>query len=483
MCSLYLGDQIISGQATLVGESRNIGQIIPSTIPLTDAGLHLLDGSLINGGGIYSAFVDYIAELYSEEEVTWTQPTLTSNSSYGIVSSNSVHSGHEAFRAFDGIKTGGNKYLSGSTTSGDITWQMPQYIKITSCKVYQTDEASYLNRFPKTITLQGSNDGNNWTDLGTASGYSQPTSLGYIEVTVANPSMYSNYRWLFGESFGGNSGVAISEIKITATYTKTPNFFTTEASWQSSVATYGACGKFVYDSTNNTVRLPKITGIIEGTTDATALGDLVEAGLPNITGRFLGNEWAGYDRTEGAFYNSGTADKGSEGGDSRSLVYLDASRSSSIYGNSSTVQPQTIKALYYIVVATSTKTDIQVDIDQVATDLNKKVDRGDLQEVQCVVETYQNGASWYRVYSDGWCEQGGTINTSADAAYTVTLLKPFANTNYQVFITRKTIGDHSSNINGRWAEVYNVTTTTFTTWGKYSSHTEVFWQACGYIEV
>ena len=53
---------------------------------------------------------------------------------------------------------------------------------------------------------------------------------------------------------------------------------------------------------------------------------------------------------------------------------FDASRSSSVYGNSSTVQPQSIKVLYYIVVATSTKTDIQVDIDEIATDLNGKMD-------------------------------------------------------------------------------------------------------------
>jgi hypothetical protein len=38
----------------------------------------------------------------------------------------------------------------------------------------------------------------------------------------------------------------------------------------------------------------------------------------------------------------------------------------------STVQPQTIKTLLYIVIATSTKTDIQVDIDNIATDLNGK---------------------------------------------------------------------------------------------------------------
>jgi hypothetical protein len=43
-------------------------------------------------------------------------------------------------------------------------------------------------------------------------------------------------------------------------------------------------------------------------------------------------------------------------------------------GVSSTVQPQTIKVLVYIVVATSVKEDIQVDIDNIATDLNGKAD-------------------------------------------------------------------------------------------------------------
>lgn len=37
----------------------------------------------------------------------------------------------------------------------------------------------------------------------------------------------------------------------------TADYFATEADWQSEVATTGVCGKFVYDGTNNTVRLPK----------------------------------------------------------------------------------------------------------------------------------------------------------------------------------------------------------------------------------
>ena len=220
--SLYLGENLISGQATLVGESRNIGQIIPSAIPLTDAGLHLLDGSLIQGGGIYSTFVTYIAGLVS-------------------------------------------------------------------------------------------------------------------------------------------------------TY---PNLFVTEAQWQQSVTDYGVCGKFVYDSTNNTVRLPKVTGILEGTTDVTALGDLVEAGLPSIpqhthsplyvggSNEDLGDPGA-YCVTANTQYNGIQTNTNGYTGNASTVT-------GGVYGNSSTVQPQTIKAFYYIVIATATKTDIQVDIDEIATDLNGK---------------------------------------------------------------------------------------------------------------
>lgn len=157
-----------------------------------------------------------------------------------------------------------------------------------------------------------------------------------------------------------------------------PSLFVTEAAWQTAVTTYGVCGKFVYDSENGTVRLPKITGIMEGTIDATALGDLVESGLPNITGTFTaGSNSIADPNTSGAISGSTSTGTGRAGGSSSSYMTidsLDASRSSSVYGNSSTVQPQTIKGFYYIVIANSTKTDIQVDIDEIATDLNGKAD-------------------------------------------------------------------------------------------------------------
>lgn len=34
------------------------------------------------------------------------------------------------------------------------------------------------------------------------------------------------------------------------------DYLTDETTWQNEVATYGVCGKFVYDSVNQTVRIP-----------------------------------------------------------------------------------------------------------------------------------------------------------------------------------------------------------------------------------
>lgn len=181
-----------------------------------------------------------------------------------------------------------------------------------------------------------------------------------------------------------------------------PAYFTTEEEWQESVETYGVCGKFVYNASANTVRLPKVTGLIEGTLDINTLGMLTEAGLPNMDANGLHTHSRGtMDITgtfrsidninlSGAFYQTAGA-VGSVGGGSEVPSYINnfsAARSwtgstsqegththtmGSLLGKSNTVQPQTIKGYIYIVVATYVKTDdIEVDIDNVITDLNGK---------------------------------------------------------------------------------------------------------------
>lgn len=65
-----------------------------------------------------------------------------------------------------------------------------------------------------------------------------------------------------------------------------------------------------------------------------------------------------------------------------------------------------------------------------------------------LVESYVNGRSWYRVYSDGWCEQGGQI-TVTEAATNITLLKSYKDNNYNAVgcqANTNTAGYHTINV-------------------------------------
>ena len=156
-----------------------------------------------------------------------------------------------------------------------------------------------------------------------------------------------------------------------------PNLFCTEEEWNTSISTYGVCGKFVYTE-GVSLRIPKITGFVEGTLDATALGNLVEAGLPNLTGN---SDAVGYSRTDltptGVFsdfeeWASSLQIIEKEGVNGANVIHFDASLGNPIYGNSDTVQPQSIRVYYYIVVANGIKQDVEIDLDNVLTEVNKR---------------------------------------------------------------------------------------------------------------
>ena len=96
-----------------------------------------------------------------------------------------------------------------------------------------------------------------------------------------------------------------------------------------------------------------------------------------------------------------------------------------------------------------------------------------------ITETYVNGTSGYRVWSDGYCEQWGTLTATNDEQ-TITFLKPFANTNY--FIV-KNLGGTNTSTSPSDAQIsfYDLTTTTATT-TQATGLTSARWMAYGYIE-
>lgn len=333
-------------------------------------------------------------------------------------------------------------------------------------KIYFSKTDNNVNHDPETDTV-------NWEEF-TSGGATR--NIGEI-VQSTIPLTDAGLHLLDGGWIELNGSYREFVEYILSLYPSYPNLFADETGYNYYINTYGVCGKFYYDEVNQRLRLPKITGFVEGASGVANLGDLTQSGLPDHshTYRYYGSSLAVYAQGGGGIgiYNTGNTQTGT------------ASASNPIYGRSNTVQPQSIKVLYYIVVATSTKTDIEVDIDEIATDLNGKADV-DLSNVptskSILTESYVNGANWYRVYSDGWCEQGGYKNTT-DA---ITFYKPYKDTNYTITMATNLGNGNTGSVAYTWVSSYvggiiNKTTDGFDTYGSLDSSYPRSWVAYGYI--
>lgn len=93
-----------------------------------------------------------------------------------------------------------------------------------------------------------------------------------------------------------------------------------------------------------------------------------------------------------------------------------------------------------------------------------------------ITETYSNGTSWYRVWSDGWCEQGGLTSGITGNTNSVTLLKTFASTSFTVQLTPE--GPNAIT----YTPAYSVTSTNTINIGLFNDTAHVYWRAEGYLE-
>lgn len=86
-----------------------------------------------------------------------------------------------------------------------------------------------------------------------------------------------------------------------------------------------------------------------------------------------------------------------------------------------------------------------------------------------IKETYKNGTNWYRIYSDGWIEQGGVIEGYSTS---ITFLKKFIDTNYTLLMVGRGYGN-----NDQYLGSSTYSTTGFTV---IASTVQRSWYACGY---
>ena len=129
-------------------------------------------------------------------------------------------------------------------------------------------------------------------------------------------------------------------------------------------------------------------------------------------------------------------------------------------------------SLYYYVGETVQNANL-IDAGRIGEQLANKIGRQECKAY--ITETYQNGTSWYRVYSDGWCEQGGKIKSSS-ATQTVSLLKTYYSNNYNIQILPNT---NNGSVN---CSVEGIpSTSSFKLKSSDTPDNGFYWQTCGYI--
>lgn len=137
----------------------------------------------------------------------------------------------------------------------------------------------------------------------------------------------------------------------------------TEEEYEADLSTYGQCGKFVIGA--DYIKLPTITEFIASSNGGKQIGLAELDSFKNHTHGIKvrsGSSAGSYNGFPTMSANSGTTQNVSTG-----VVY------ESNTGGDET-KPKNIRYPYYIVVATGTKTDVEVNIDNIASDLNNKAD-------------------------------------------------------------------------------------------------------------
>ncbi len=206
-------------------------------------------------------------------------------------------------------------------------------------------------------------------------------------------------------------------------YIKAKGWTKTETEWQDiAQANDGFCPWYSEGDGSTNFRTPKFVPYQKLTLASGDAGTYYEAGLPNITGTFGGAEYMGRQYTKAFRQLSSTHVAISGAGDrtgADGALSFDASRSSTIYGNSTTVRPESHDWLV-CAVAFGTATNVgSVDVANVMS----AVSQVQATAIEIDSSGYSSSQHWVR-YKDGrqiiYSDWMDSMNNA-----TITFIKPF----------------------------------------------------------
>lgn len=318
-----------------------------------------------------------------------------------------------------------------------------------------------------------------------------------FETFTTNPNLQAGWLPLLGGEYSRTAYADLWE------WVQTQNgYLIEESAWQSKAAANSGNVPFYSSGDGSTTfRVPALKCWVRGADSISEVGGYLAAGLPNLTGTTKAaygenNQTTNVGALQTDIYTIGSANGRQDGGNGSdgepiqsAILTFNASKSNSIYGSSDTVQPKSIVGMW-LVKAYGTVTNVgSTDVANISTGLAQAETRISSLETNkvdnagnaWVVESYRNGTEWYRVWSDGWIEQGGQLRWAATrypGIKAVTLYKVMADTKYNTHI--ETIRSNGGTFG---TSCFNHTTTAFSTWtyghGSDDTSEGIIWYVCG----
>lgn len=319
------------------------------------------------------------------------------------------------------------------------------------------------------------------------------------EYFTFNPNVPQGSLPLFGGEYSRKTYSALwSWVQEQTGYLKT------EAEWQTLAASNNGNVPYYSDGDGSTTfRVPALKCYIKAADGTVSeVGSYLAAGLPNIQGEIADIKLRSLNAqtVSGAF----TADEFTQDGAANGTnwawhkIGINASRSSSIYGNSNTVTPETVVGMWLVkaygaIQNTGTINEQQYIDDRIATRLplvggtiigNLEVN-GELTQAGKPVEKINSSGTNYIRYENGlqicWGKTSNLSSSNADTYTDITIPAAFINTDYSVSLTTSIV---SGGWNNHCFAVGNKTTTSIRAYLRNlnsSAYTCYFmWIAIGY---
>lgn len=258
----------------------------------------------------------------------------------------------------------------------------------------------------------------------------------------------------------------------------------TEAEWQEIVTRDNGFCPFYSDGDGSTnFRTPKFAPYQQIAMEIAKATAYHQAGIPNVEGDTGINVGSIPSSTpsSGAFYHKTTTIEHLVGSsyNIKPAILFDASRNSKVYGASDTVTPES-HSWVMCVVAYGIATNVgSVDIQNVMSAVNAvqaKVDSKLEAGTVHITETWKSteSSSWYRKWSDGWIEQGGTLQPSSTSFESFSFPVEMKDTNFLI------VGNHIGTTNSTYAVTFTKLTTTSAETKSGVSGYAIKWYVCGY---